>query len=191
MFGLTTGVLKKSLAGLFFLCLMIPVAEGGEDILVTATARENLDLVWDAARSWESDAALIYLENDEELSPGGLSGRWGYLFYSVSADIARSYSVRDGKIVSAEFLPFKFEAPPLSDPWIDSNAAIQSADKKTREFREELGGRATTLLLIRGGFDEKEPDMTTWTIVYSAPGVPSLFVVVDAVTGKVKRKWRG
>jgi hypothetical protein len=47
------------------------------------------------------------------------------------------------------------------------------------------------MLLMRGAFSEKDPDVTTWTFVYSAPGAPSLFVVVDATDGKVQRTWRG
>ncbi len=38
--------------------------------------REALGLVEDAALAWELDAQLIYLENDEALTPTGLSGRW-------------------------------------------------------------------------------------------------------------------
>jgi hypothetical protein len=28
-------------------------------------------------------------------------------------------------------------------------------------------------------------------LIYTSPQAPTLFVVVDAVTGKVKRTWRG
>jgi hypothetical protein len=47
------------------------------------------------------------------------------------------------------------------------------------------------MLLMRGAFSEGDPDATTWTFVYRAPDVPSLFVVVSAVDGKVQRTWRG
>lgn len=50
---------------------------------------------------------------------------------------------------------------------------------------------AATMLLMRGAFSEGDPDTTSWTLVYSAPGAPSLFVVVDAAAGKVQRTWRG
>ena len=46
-------------------------------------------------------------------------------------------------------------------------------------------------LLMRGAFSEGDPDETTWTLVYRARGVPSLFVVVSAADGKVQRTWRG
>jgi hypothetical protein len=47
------------------------------------------------------------------------------------------------------------------------------------------------MLLTRGIFHDGDPNRTTWTVVYTAPGKPSLFVVVDARTGDVRRTWRG
>jgi hypothetical protein len=171
--------------------LASPALAGTGDPAPVHGARHALDLARDAARSWEPDAVLIYLENDEALDPAGQASRWGYLFYSPGRDQARGYSIQDDTIVAADFLPFDFEAPPLPETWIDSDAALAAAEKKTQEFREERGGRATTLLLVRSGFDEKHPDLTTWTVVYTAPGEPALFVLVDAATGDVKRMWRG
>ena len=154
--------------------------------------REALGLVEDAALAWEPDAQLIYLENDEAITPTGQSGRWGYLFYSAATDQSRGYSVQGGKIVVASDLQFEFEAPPLPGTWVDAGIALTAAEAKAgAKYREEFGGEATTLLLVRGGFDEKQPDMTTWTVIYTSPGSPSLFVLVDAVEGKVKKTWRG
>jgi hypothetical protein len=154
--------------------------------------REALDLVEDAARAWEPDAQLIYLENDEAVTPSGQSGRWGYLFHSAATDQSRGYSVRDGQIVAASDLQFEFEAPPLPGLWVDAGVALTAAEQKAgAKYRKEFGGEATTLLLVRGGFDEKTPDMTTWTVIYTSPGSPSLFVLVDAVEGKVQKTWRG
>ena len=47
------------------------------------------------------------------------------------------------------------------------------------------------MLLMRGAFRDDDPDATNWTLVYAAVSGPSLFVVVDAVDGKVRRTWRG
>ena len=47
------------------------------------------------------------------------------------------------------------------------------------------------MLLLRGAFEDGNPDQTTWTLIYTSPTAPSLFVVVDAVQGKVRRTWRG
>ena len=154
--------------------------------------RDAVSLVKDAARAWEPDAVLVYLENDEALSVTGHSSRWGYLVYSPAKDQARGYSIRGQSIVAADNLQFKFEAPPLPATWIDSAEALAAADKKAgAKYREENAGEPTTLLLIRGAFDEKEPDLTTWTVIYTSPTAPSLFVMVDAASGKVKRMWRG
>lgn len=156
------------------------------------TARAGLELAWDAARSWSSDAQLIYLENDEDVAANGMAVRWSYLFYSPSRGKARGYSVRDSKILEAADLGFDFEAPPLPNVWIDSEAALTAAEKKAGlKYREEHSGRLSTMLLIRGAFDDKKPDASTWTLVYTSDANPSLFVVVDAADGHVVKTWRG
>ena len=155
-------------------------------------ARAGLDLATAAARSWAADASLIYLENDEDVDASGAAERWGYLYYSPAAQRCRAYSVRDGRILEAENLEMKFEAPPVADGWIDSGTAIEVAERGAgHAFKQQHGGRLSTMLLMRGAFDETTPDRTTWTLVYTAPNQPSLFVVVDASEGKVRRTWRG
>ena len=155
-------------------------------------ARSGLDIASAAAHSWAQDATLIYLENDENLDAAGKAPRWGYLFYSATADKARAYSVRNGRILTAENLEMKFSAPPLESGWIDSGAALVAAENQVgREFREKHAGRLATMLLMRGAFDAENPNRTTWLLVYTTPDAPSLFVVVDAADGKVRRTWRG
>lgn len=105
---------------------------------------------------------------------------------------ASAWSVRDGRIASAENVEMAFEAPPLPAGWIDSGDALAAADREAgRAFRKGAQGHLSTMLLMRGAFDESDPDRTTWTLVYTAPGAPSLWVVVDAAEGKVRRTWRG
>jgi hypothetical protein len=154
-------------------------------------ARAGLDAARVGAAAWAPDAFLVYVENDEPLDASGAADRWGYLFYSPSLDRSRAYSIRDGRIVVAENLDMKLEAPPLATDWIDSHAALEAAGQAAREFCEKEGGRLSAMLLMRGAFHEKEPDQTTWMVVYAAPNAPSLFVVVDASAGKVRRTWRG
>jgi len=155
-------------------------------------ARAGLDLATAAATIWAPDATLIYLENDEALDSHGASRRWGYLFYSPALDKARGYSVRDGKIMVAEDLAMKFVAPPIAGQWIDSAAAFTISDEgPARRFCHENDGRLDTMLLLRGAIEADQPDRTTWMLVYSAPNLPSLFVVLDAADGKVLRTWRG
>jgi hypothetical protein len=145
-----------------------------------------------AARVWADDAALVYLENDEEVGATGAAARWGYLYYSAGRGKARGYSVRDGRIVVAGDLAMKFEAPPVAPGWIDSDAALAAADAHGgRDYCRAHAGRVSAMLLSRGTFQQGAPDLTTWTIVYSSPDAPSLFVVVDAAQGRVFRNWRG
>ena len=156
------------------------------------SARSGVDVARDAARTWAPDAHLVYVENDEDVSADGTAVRWGYLFYSPGRAKARGYSVRDGKILEATDLEFAFDAPPLAEEWIDSQAALNAAEEKAGQaYCLEHGGRLSTMLLIRGAFDEKKPNASTWALVYTSNGEPALFVVVDAAKGEVIRMWRG
>lgn len=155
-------------------------------------AAQGLSLATAAATAWAADAQLVYLENDEDLDASGQAPRWGYLFTSPATGQSRLWSVRAGRIVEADNLDMKLEAPPVAARWIDSAAALEAADRKAgREFRSRHAGRLATMLLMRGAFDESHPDATTWTLVYTADGQPSLWVVVDATDGSVVRTWRG
>ncbi len=175
---------------LALLALAAPPAMARERTPFAAAA--GVDLASAAAQAWAPDAALIYVENDEDVDAAGTAQRWGYLFYSPSLDKARGYSVHDGRILVAENLAIRFQAPPLAPHWIDSATALEAAERGGgREFREKHQGRLDSMLLMRGAFDEKDPDATSWTLIYTAPGSPSLFVVVDAAAGKVRRTWRG
>jgi hypothetical protein len=159
---------------------------------VPFSARAGLDIARDAAHSWAPDAELVYLENDELVRPDGTAERWGYLFYSPLKAKARSYSVRDGKVLEAADLSFDFEPAPLSDQWIDSHAARTAAESKAgQEYCRLYNGHLATMLLIRGAFHEKKPDATTWALVYQSDAQPDLLVIVDAANGDVVRTLRG
>jgi len=172
------------------LLLLAPAARAGN--ATPFPARQGLELASAAAQAWSRDAVLVYVENDEPLAESGASPRWGYLFYSLAEDRARVWSVRGGRIALAENLDMRFAAPPVAAGWLDSGAALAAAEKGGGEaFRKQAGGRLDNMLLMRGAFSEADPNVTTWTFVYTAPGAPSLFVVVDATSGKVQRTWRG
>lgn len=178
-----------TLAGIA-LALLAGLATAGDH--APFEARSGLDIAGAAAQVWSRDAVLIYIENDETLDDRGAAPRWGYLYYSPRLEKSRVWSIRDGKILVAEDLEIKFEAPPVGNPWIDSGAALQAAEAGAgREFRRDHEGRPSSMLLMRGAFQEKDPDQTTWTVIYTSPHAPSLFVVVDAAEGKVRRTWRG
>ncbi len=155
-------------------------------------ARSGLPLAVAAAGSWAPDAALIYLENDEPLDAAGQSPRWSYLFFSAARDQARGYSVRDGKIVEAANLDFRFESLPMADTFIEAADALRAADERAgRQYGIDAGGQPATLLLVRNALADDRPDAPTWLVVYTAPDAPSLFVVVDATSGDVLKTWRG
>jgi hypothetical protein len=180
------------LAAVMPLALASPAAPARAAEAVPYQAHAGLDIAREAADAWARDAVLVYLENDEDLDAQGASPRWSYLFYSSSLDKLRFYSVRAGKILVAENLNLKFEAPPLAAQWIDSGAALAASEHgEGGDFCRKEGGHLATMLLMRGAFQDKDPDQTTWTLVYTAPNAPSLFVVVDAAQGKVRRTWRG
>jgi len=183
---------RAARAAVLALALGLPALPAGAGEKPPFEARAGLDLASAAAAAWAPDAYLAYVENDEDLSAVGTAERWGYLFYSPSLDQSRGYSVRDCRIAAAENLPMKFEAPPVGAGWIDSGAALAIAEQKAGlEFRREHAGTLATMLLVRGAFHAGDPDETTWTLIYTSPDAPSLFVVIDAAEGKVRRTWRG
>ena len=158
-------------------------------------ARSGLALAAAAATAWAPDAELVYVENDEPLDASGRSVRWGFLFRSTTLGRARVWSVRDGRIVTAENLELRFDAPPLPAGWLDSDAVLAAflaaADKGAAQAaRREGRGRLLTMLLMRGAESGSDRDATTWTFVYGASGGGAFHVVVDAATGQVKRTWR-
>ena len=179
-------------AVLFAALLALASRHAGAAAPPPMSARQGTELATAAALSWASDAHLVYVENDEDVDAQGASARWGYLYYSPTLDKMRGYSVRGGRIVVAEDLPMKLEAPPLAPTWLDSDAALAAAESGARkEFREMKDASLASMLLMRGPFLDGDPDQTTWTLVYTVPGAPSLFVVVDATEGKVRRVWKG
>jgi hypothetical protein len=172
-------------------CLLTPsAASAGEAAAVSA--RSGLALATEAAHAWADDARLVYVENDESVGASGTAARWGYLFHSPARDRSRAYSVRDGKIVTAVNLDFDLDAPPVAGDWIDSVQALRAAETGGgRDYRNEHAGALRSMLLIRGAFHHDDPDRTTWTFVYDSTDAPSLFVVVDASSGDVVRRWKG
>jgi hypothetical protein len=187
-------MLRSMTSGVFAVALSVaslvqPAAAGDP---APFSARAGLDAARDAAVTWSPDARLVYLENDETVDADGTAVRWGYLFYSESRGKARGYSVRDGKILEASDLGFDFDAPPLPDEWIDSAAALAAAEASAgATYRAKQNGQLESMLLMRGAFHTRKPDATTWALVYTSETAPTLFVVIDAVGGKVVRTWRG
>jgi hypothetical protein len=157
-----------------------------------AAARAGLEEARTGATAWAPDAFLVYVENDEDLDDRGAAPRWGYLYYSPALQKSRAYSLRDGAIAVAEDLEMSFAAPPLAGQWIDSDAALRAAEERVgRAFRHTHAGQLSRMLLSRGTFQADDPDATTWTVIYTSPHGASLFVVVDAAQGTVRRTWRG
>jgi hypothetical protein len=178
--------------GILALAGLLLAASLGAHAGAPVHARAGLDLAWAAARAWADDARLVYLENDEDVDGGGAAARWGYLFVSPASGRARAWSVRDGRIAAAENVAMALDAPPLPDGWVDSDVALAAASHEAeRVFRGGPQGTLASMMLVRGAFDEADPDRASWALVWRAPGEPALWVVVDATDGTVRRTWRG
>ena len=167
----------------------LSTAFAGDQLAISAS--EGLQVATSAALAWADDAELVYVENDEPVDATGSAGRWGYLFRSQTRDRSRGYSVQGAKVVQAADLALRFDSPPLGS-WVDSQRALAAAEEKQgAKFRAESGGELAHMVLIRSAADPKKPERTSWLVIYRAPGLPSLFVLVDAATGNVDRTWRG
>jgi len=181
--------------GIALLVLLVPAVApppAAAKTVPTIAARAGLELARAAAVAWDAEAELVYVENDDDVNASGGASRWSFLFLSRGTGRARAWSVRDGRIAAAQNVEMALEALPLPEGWIDSGAALAAADREAgRAFKKGSQGRLSSMLLMRGAFDEADPDRSTWTLVYTSPGAPSLWVVVDAAEGKVRRTWRG
>lgn len=179
------------LSSLLTLSLVVGATElyAGEDAV---RAHAVLSLAAASARAWADDAQLVYVENDEPVANDGTSARWGLLYWSASKDQSRAYSLREDKVQRAEDLDFAFAPPPLASAWIDSPEVVRRADEAGgAKYRTEYAGHLRSMVLVRGVLHLDDPERTTWTCVYDAPAQPSLWVVLDAESGKVLRKWKG
>src|SRR6056297_2452643 len=177
---------------LIHLILLGTSATGARADEAPVAAADVAELATAAARAWSDDARLVYVENDARVGVDGRAARWGFLFWSKTRDEARGYSLRDGDVVEARPLGFDFDVPPLTAGWIDSDEALRHADEAGgAEYRELHAARLRNMVLTRGLLHLDEPDRTTWTCVYDADGQPSLWIVVDAASGDVLRRWKG
>ncbi len=170
---------------------LVAVTTGAHAESPAFSARAGIELAEEAALAWADDARLIYVENDAALDASGAAG-WGYLYSSRSLEQYRVYSLQNGKIKLSVNLDFEFDAPPLPRDWVDSGEAFVAAEKEGgARYRAEEGGSLSTMLLVRGLLSDGDPNTATWAAVYTSPRKPPLFVVVDAKSGNVIRKWRG
>jgi len=189
---MATRDVTRGVCGVLAMLVLAPARTADSREYAAFGARSGLELASSSAQRWAADARLVYVENDEALDPTGSATRWGYLFHSESLDRSRAYSVRDGRILTAEDLAMHFEASPLQAPWIDSAEAMAVAEAGGgARYREKHQGVARTMLLMRGAFQDDDPDPATWTVIYTAEDAPALFIMVDALEGKVRRTWRG
>ena len=106
-----------------------------------------------AASHGSPDAALVYVENDEDVDPAGSAPRWGYLFYSPSRVKARAYSIRDQKIVVAEDLDDQAPAA-ARDRGLDRQRRGAALGELAggQAYCRDHQGRLGTMLLLRGAF---------------------------------------
>jgi len=176
--------------------LMLTGARAIAGDAVPIPARTGVELAAAAARAWADDASLVYVENDDDLAAGGMAPRWGYLFRSQSRSSCRVYSIEGrspegGSIEVAEDLALRLTAPPLPGTWIDSPAALAAAEAEMGGKLHAAQASLSTMALVRSALRDDRPDATYWLCVYGASGAPSFFVLVDALSGKVARTWRG
>lgn len=172
------------------LSLLLPLRSNAEDAPV-ATG-DVIELAREAARAWADDARLIYVENDADIDATGRAPRWGFLFWSRQRDATRAYSLSNSEILLATEPGIDLPALPISSTWIDSGRVLARAeDEGGRDYRQERGGAVENMVLVRGIFHEKHPERTTWTVVYSSRDYPSLWVVLDAATGDLVKRWEG
>jgi len=95
--------------------------------------------------------------------------------------------VRDGRITTAVDHTVSAEAPALDPAWKDSGEIAPLAwSGGGREFCA-AGGTLVHLVLVRGVFAPE----SAWCAVFDNGNGPDLYVLLDAKSGDVKKRWRG
>lgn len=152
------------------------------------TARAALGLVVAAADAWADDARLAWIENDAPVDAQGQADAWGYLYYSPSKHAMRSWSVRGARIVQAKDQAVIAAAPAIDPAWRDSDAIVAAAFAALLDDEPLAAGtRLESLVLVRGVFGKG----TCWVAVFDMGSGPRVFLLLDAVTGAVTKRWRG
>jgi hypothetical protein len=160
---------------------------GGEPAPGSNTARGGAALAAAAADAWADDARLVWIENEDALDERGRAAAWGYLYYSREKHAMRSWSVREARIDRAADHAVSAEAVALDPEWKDSAEIVERAwQGGGREFCAS-GGTLSHLVLVRGVFASE----SSWCAVFDNGAGPDLFILLDATSGDVKKRWRG
>ncbi len=154
------------------------------------TARAALVVAEVAARAWQEDAQLLFVENDAPLGENGASNAWGYLFHSAARQAWRNVAVADRRVHHEAPLTFPYPQPALTDEWIDSTRAVAAAELAGGAALRRAGAEVRHLVLSRGIFAETTAP-PTWTVHYVAPGGDEHAFVVDAHDGHIVRRIQG
>jgi hypothetical protein len=177
--------MRKILLSCFVaLALSRPIAA---DPPAPGTARASLPRALAAADAWADDARLVWVENDAALDAEGRAAAWGYLFYSPEKHALRSWSVRGDAIVQARDHAISAEAPAVDPDWRDSAEPARIAWEQGGAEFCSAGGGLQSLVLVRGVF----APASAWVAVFEAGAGPRLYVVVEARSGDVLKRWRG
>lgn len=168
----------------FIIVLALAAAVQAED---ARTARDGIVLASAAADAWADDARLVWIENDAPLAGDGRAASWGYLYYSPEKHAMRSYSVGSERIEVAQDHSVGAEAPAVESEWMDSVEAAQYVWEQGGGEFCGTEGSLDKLLLVRGVFVSG----TAWIGIYRNGDGPRLYVVVDAQSGDLLRRWRG
>ena len=154
------------------------------------TAREKLDEAKAMAVNLASDAKLIFINTDSDVTLDGKAGQWMYFFKSESKNRLYEIDYDDGNISrqqplhSWEDFQVRFQFQPLPQNWIDSDKAIDVAEANGgSDFRAARGNRYAIKMRLLPPFAMIYP-VAVWDISYRSDD--NYFdIQVDALTGEV------
>ena len=140
-------------------------AETGE--LLASEARTNLDAANQSAQSWASDAVLIKIGSEREVTANGLSSAWGFIYHSVALDSTLQFILVSGAVLATEAVDYNLPSlDALPENFCSSTDAVAIAQQASENFRAQYPDAHINAELSRG--ISEDPEKAVWRIGYYA-----------------------
>ncbi|MCH7676225.1 T9SS type A sorting domain-containing protein [candidate division KSB1 bacterium] len=133
--------------------------------LLASEASTNLDAAKQSAQSWASDAVLVKIGSEREVTPNGLSTAWGFIYHSVALDSVLKFIVVSGAVLDTGAVDYGVPSlDALPENFCSSTDAVAIAQQASENFRAQYPDAYINAELSRG--ISEDPEKAVWRIGY-------------------------
>ena len=119
--------------------------------LLASEASTNLDAAKQSAQSWASDAVLVKIGSEREVTPNGLSTAWGFIYHSVALDSVLKFIVVSGAVLDTGAVDYGVPSlDALPENFCSSTDAVAIAQQASENFRAQYPDVHINAELSRG-----------------------------------------